>query len=151
MYASTFWSPHNEIHIKRIESIPHKFFNSVAYKLRIPNPNRTHDYSEIATLTRLSTLESYRMYSDACVVYKIMNSLLNSPTIKSLFNYVNPTYTLGSTNTFVIPQHRTSHGYYSPITRLLRLGNEAKCPPLNVTTIDIFKRKARSVYLNQFV
>ena len=38
MYASTVWSPNYADHMKRIESVQHKFFSYASYKAKIQNP-----------------------------------------------------------------------------------------------------------------
>lgn len=145
MYASSIWSPYFEVHIKRLERVQHRFLAYISFKARLQNPRVTHNYAELYKLTNICTLKSNREYVDACLLYKIINDLLTSSHLKSLFTRNNSQYNLRNCHQFIIPTYRTSYCYYSPIARLSRLGNNTRIS-LVCDSFSSFKRQAKEQF-----
>lgn len=121
-YNSVIWSPNYEIHKYEIERVQRKFLRCCAYKEGILIEN--HDYAEISSFLNLKTLEHRRSELDLKCLHKIINGIIDCPSILSLIDFnANPKRTRFS-ELFKIPFCRTNHLQNESINRLMRTANK---------------------------
>ncbi len=85
LYASQVWSPYYDNVISRIESVQHKFFRQLSYRLGCGMMYYDHDYRRLSQLTGICSLESFRDYLDILYLYKIIYDFVDS---KYLFSSI---------------------------------------------------------------
>jgi len=79
------WSPFYKEHEKRLESVQHKFFRKLSYRMGRPMRFDDHNYSVIASKYELSTIKSLHLYYDLFFVKKVLSGLIRSDDVISLF------------------------------------------------------------------
>lgn len=119
-YNSIIWSPFYDIYESKIEAVQHKFIRSAAFKMNI----NEYDYSEILRLLNLKTLTTRRIYASLTFLNSVISGHICCPDILELINFnVHPRATRNR-ELFSLSVHRTNYGHNSPISRMLRYGNE---------------------------
>ena len=128
LHASPVWSPFYNNHIKKIESIQHRFLNSVAFKLRHnPLPSVSHDYSYISSTLNLSSLKSYRLYNDISFFYKLVNNNINCPELLTKIQRRYPPRDLRVQRiTYITPIANLNTWHNAPLWRMCRLANDSQ-------------------------
>ena len=76
LYNSQIWSPHLISHVRLLESVQHKFFRYLAYRLGVPFSFDEHDYGNFSKDVRLCSLKSLHSYHDLLFVKRILGSSL---------------------------------------------------------------------------
>lgn len=73
LYNSQIWSPHYANHVKLLESVQHKFFRYLAFRLGKPFSFDNHDYSTFSESVKLCSIKSLHDYHDLLFVRKILS------------------------------------------------------------------------------
>lgn len=120
-YASVIWSPFYAVHIRHIESVQHRFLRGIAWKLGLVRDN--YSYDEIEKTLNLSPLEARRTKFDLICFFKIINHIIDSPTLLQLISFNIPSRRLRNNELLFLNQHSTNYGFYSPLSRMCRLVN----------------------------
>lgn len=121
-YACTVWSPHYGIHIETIEKVQKRFLRHIAYKLLIPSD--LINYNELLLLLNLPSLEQRRRNYDLCLLFKILNNLIDCPELLHAIGLHVPSRQTRHTQLFNVGYHRTNYGHFGPIERICREAND---------------------------
>lgn len=127
------WQPYYAVHKEKLERVQNRFLKRIGFKLGIPYENINCE--EIRKLLNLSSLESRRNFFDVCLLYKILNNIMDTPELLADIGlHISPINSRNS-ELFYINFHRTNYGLNSPISRLCKLTNDVM---KNCDSIDIF-------------
>lgn len=72
LYNSQIWTPHYDVHIKKLESVQHKFFRYLAHRMGSPFSFDEHDYSAFAKKVNLTSIKSLHNYYDMLFVKRTL-------------------------------------------------------------------------------
>ena len=140
-FASVIWHPNYNIHSKRIESIQNKFLKKLAFKSNKPIEIVKHEF-------KIIPLAQKRIISDLCVIYKIINFIIDSPFLLSCLHFKVPGRDLRHSDLFNIPFCRTNLGQNTPMIRMQTEFNKY-CKNIDVfsTTLNAFKKQLKTHFL----
>lgn len=123
-YCSTVWNPLYASHIHRIEQVQRKFLRYLAYKSNIPpNDQYCYDFKLLQERFALPTLKVRRDQADLKVFFKIINYMVDCPSLISSMGLSVPPRNTRSSNIFHQPFRRTNIGFNSFIPRVARMAN----------------------------
>ena len=149
MYASPVWSPIYENNIKKLEKVQHKFLNFVAWKLQLPSPRLSHNYTQVATIVNVSSLKSHRNYTDMKFLYDLVNNRIDSTYLLGKLLWKVPSLRLRNFEhiDFKTPLAKTNQFCFAPLWKMSKLANE-----LNIDMYGDKKciRHMKNVLLNDF-
>lgn len=77
-YASVIWSPSTIKYSSMMESVQHRFLRSLAFRINKSMDRFDHDYCNIASKSKICTVETFRDYQDVLFLYKIIRGYINS-------------------------------------------------------------------------
>lgn len=130
-YASVVWNPHYKVFIIRLEIVQNNFLRYLHYK-QIGTYSNTVSTSLLRKTFNFFSLEARREHADIIFLYKIINCLVDIPTVLSTVHFnIQPRF-LRNNSLFHEPFCRTNIGKYAPVTRMVRLYN------MRYANIDIF-------------
>jgi hypothetical protein len=72
----------------------------------------------------MNSLEDRRLISSATFMYKLVNDIIDVPSLKENIRVNESRYMTRNRNVVLINNHSTNYGQNAPMTRLLRLFNE---------------------------
>ena len=121
-YASVIWTPHYRVHVDSLERVQNKFLRMIAFKMGLERDE--YSYTEVRSFLGLDTLERRRLFSDLCLLFKLINGGIDCPELLSMVCLWVPERRGRNTDVFSVSFHRTNYGQNNPITRVLRYGNE---------------------------
>lgn len=128
-YASVIWNPHYATHSKRIERVQKKFIYTLNYRYNKHLHYAT--YTLCLRFYKITSLVNRRVVTDMCVLFKLVNSLIEISSLDSLAFYINPRRTRNR-QTFILPTVNTVACQNSPMYRLQSTYNNC------FVRIDIF-------------
>lgn len=134
LYNSSIWTPSYAIHIKKLESIQHKFFRHLAFRMGTPFSIDEHDYEVFARGVKLNSIKSLHNYYDLLFIRKTL--CLNSTTNCAISNiFVTREIRFNTRNPRELLEVHTNKDYvfHSPSFRLRRMYNNLGS---NVKTCD---------------
>lgn len=132
-YASSIWCPNYIIYKTRIERIQKKFVKHLNYRKRVFT-----SYEDGCTLHKMMTLEDRRTLNDSMLLYNILNSGLDSPTLLASINFSVPTKRTRHTPLFSLPHLSTNYAMNAPINRICAQYNK------RFSSVDIFNTSKTS-------
>jgi hypothetical protein len=134
-YGAIVWSPFYATHIKHIESVQRKFLRVLSF--RQGYHRRLSSYKLRLDHFKMISLEGRRKLSELIFLHKIVNSLIDSPSILSSinFNIVLRSRRSRLPDLFSLQVFRNNISYFNPIVRMCRLYNDTV---LAQPEIDIF-------------
>lgn len=122
-YNSTVWSPNYEIHSHAIERIQNKFLRYVNFKMGIPS--ECLNYDNILCSLNLIKLSDRRIISDLTCLYKIINSMFDTPDLLYVISFHIPGRSVTRQYLPYYCSNSTSISqYYTPMRRIQQLGNK---------------------------
>ena len=125
-YASPVWSPHYSSHIKRIESVQRRFVRLSLRSLPWNDPYRLPPYENRLQLLNLNTLQRRRDVTDTLFIFKVLTGNIDDPQILSVIDFNLRTFNSRTHDILISRYHRTNYGMHEPISRMVRLFNDAK-------------------------
>ena len=140
-YASPVWSPHYNCDVEYLERVQNHFLRHMEFKL-----GRIHvvgEYSSILMSLNLQPLDSRRVVSDLCFLYKLLKNEIDSKILRDKIEFFTPNKSIitRSTPLFVIPFKRTNYGYHSPVQRMLRAANASTRLSWFELSLETFKNR----------
>uniref|UniRef100_A0A1B6KRG9 Reverse transcriptase domain-containing protein n=1 Tax=Graphocephala atropunctata TaxID=36148 RepID=A0A1B6KRG9_9HEMI len=123
-YASVVWSLHQVGQIGRVQSLQRRFIRILG--LRLGYTYTEVPVSALENILDLLPLDGRRKVMDLVMLYKILNSRIDCPSLLHCVNIRVPTGTR-TQQLFERGNHSRNYLYHSPISRMLRWGNEV-CP-----------------------
>lgn len=139
--SSLVWTPYQLTWCLRIERVQKRFIRQALRHLPWRDPVNLPPYADRCRLLNLDTLERRRKVLQATFVVKLMNAEIDSPRLLSQLNFRAPSRSLRYSNLMQLGTHRTSFGYYEPITGMLRTFSEVEELFEFGETSSSFKRK----------
>ncbi|CAK1604457.1 unnamed protein product [Parnassius mnemosyne] len=136
-YCSQVWSPHYEVHIKRIERIQKRFFWHLSYQSN--KAKLLPSYKERLAYFKMTSLQGRRLFLGQLLFYKIINGLIDCPALLRSVNFNIP-YKLPRRLRYVpfSPKGaKSSLGHHATMNRLQRQYNVIS----KSYNIDIFSDK----------
>jgi hypothetical protein len=127
-FACIIWSPFYKCHINRIEQVQKKFLKAIDYRMG----RGRNSYSNSLSHYGLLPLEGRRIQFDVMFLYKIVNNLIDSPSLLGRLLFKIPQRTARHKKLFAIPYSRTKYVSYSYFNRCLNYYNT------NMSHVDIF-------------
>jgi hypothetical protein len=127
-YCSPVWCPHFGVHIDRIERIQHRtlrMLNYLSYK-------RWDTYGEAERCHGLQPLSVRRRIADQVLLYKIVNSTIDCPSLNELVLYKVPRAVTRHPQTFSISRFETSYARNKYIRR------SCECYNSMFQAVDVF-------------
>lgn len=124
-FASAIWNPHYKIHIDRIERVQKKFVKTIEYRIR----NNLIDYAIGSNSKTFTPLSSRRERIDVLILYKIVNNIIDAPSLLSSLS-------------FRVPRHRERTCRHKPLFYITRSGT--------AYARNSFIRRACRLYDNKF-
>jgi hypothetical protein len=133
-YCSQVWSPHYEVHIKRIERIQKRFMWHLSYQTY--KAKQLPSYEERLAYFGLNSLTDRRILLDHMLLYKIVNGNIDCPSLLSSVSLnVPPKMPRASRYVpFTIKGSKTNLGHHATMNRLQRQYNKL----YKLSDIDIF-------------
>ena len=138
LFGSVIWNPHYDVHTTRIERIQNRFLRFLAFKTHTTIEN--HNYHPIRTQYRILSLANRRTVADLCILYKLVNSIMDSPYPLSKINFRVPNRCLRNSDLFSVPYSRTNTGQHSPLLRMQHAFN-LYCSDLDIFSVPLPKFK----------
>lgn len=129
-FATSIWNPQYRCYISRLESVQHKFLRFLSFRSKIQIID--HDYTEIQRSFKILSLENRRRLNDMCLLFKLVNNILNVPEILESIDFRVPERRLRSRDLFAVPFRRVNVTQNSPLCRMLSTFNSFSCD------VDIF-------------
>lgn len=86
-YASPIWSPCYEVNAIKLESVQHRFFRMLSFKIGFGMRFDNYDYSLKASRTGIFSLKSFRDYQDILFLYNIIYEYVDSDTLFKLIKF----------------------------------------------------------------
>lgn len=149
-YASQVWSPHYNVHVKKLESVQRRFLRSLAFKLGIKQEDRYYfDFKLILDKCNLTTLEDRRTIYDLLYFYKIMNNQVDLPELlEDVCFRINSKHTRNKE--LFSPKHtQTNFLKYSPLYRMIEKYNHLIKQKEDIDifhlSLDQFKKKLKEI------
>lgn len=121
-FASVVWNPQYAVYQQRLERIQNKFLRFLSRKADVVIVNG--NYKPILEKFSILTLTRRRAVSDLIMIYKLVNGLVDSPTLTSKLIFNLPIRGLRLQNLFNIPFRNTNSGKNSPLCRATRSYND---------------------------
>ena len=89
LFNSQIWSPYYDKYIVKLESVQHKFFRYLAYRMGMPFSYDDHSYFDFAKRVDLCSIKSLHRYYDLLFVRKVLHcsSSCERSVLSSLFTY----------------------------------------------------------------
>ena len=123
-YCSSVWSPLYTCHIHRIEQVQRKFLRYLAYKSNIPPIDEfSYDFSLLRETFSLPTLRVRRDQADLKLFFKLINYMIDCPSMVSSILLAVPVRNTRSVKIFHQTFRRTNVGFNSYIHRVSRMAN----------------------------
>ena len=142
-YASSVWNPYYACHIHKIEQVQRRFLRYLSFKANINPPDDFHyDYDMLQNRFSLETLRLRRNQRDLKQFFKILNSLVDCPSLLNSIGLAVPSRNTRSTITFHQPFYRTNYGFNSFIPRASKLAN---CSPNDLDFFGSYKSFLRHI------
>lgn len=113
-YASPIWYPQYVTYIHQVERIQKKFINFLNYKTK----SCFKSYEESCNHHNLLTLSQRRCMIDMVLLFDILDSRLDCPTLLSDIGYCVPRKRTRHTKLFHVPLHGSNYTKNSILTRL---------------------------------
>jgi len=132
-YCSPVWNPYHHSQIMSIEKIQHRMLRRFAFILKLPH----FDYDSLSLFLGLSTLHSRRMVNDIFLVFKLINSIVDSPLLLSLIDFHVPSRPTRSSQLFHIRQCNTLYLQSATFPRILVSANSLS------SEVDFFTEKEK--------
>lgn len=132
-YASIIWSPYYDIHVRKLNSVQHKFLRYIAFKSGNPMSYDNHDYSEVSLNYQLESIKSIHVKDDLCFVKKSKLQIVNSREVNDLFTQRNLNYNMRNARELFEQRSDRDYVYHSTPFRLRRRWNRL---PLHVKSCD---------------
>lgn len=122
-YAAPVWAPYHTSQVIRIERIQKLFIRFALRNLPWNDPVNLPDYQERCRLINLELLSARRLRLQQLVVFDILMNNIDCPDLLQVVLLNAPQRQLRYSALIVIPNHRTSYGFYSPLSSCLRAFN----------------------------
>lgn len=123
-YASVVWSPHQSVHISRIESIQKRFLRLALSHLPWQDRNCLPPYLHRLKLLGMSPLHKRREVFGAVFFHDLVSGNIDSPSLLTCINF-NSRPRLTRAHNFIYPNyHRTDYGFYEPLSANARIYND---------------------------
>ena len=121
-YCSVIWSPYYDSHINSIERIQSKFLIALSRKVGMYTDL---NYQSKCDALGLEPLFIRRFQLDLMFFYKLMSGKIDAPDLlgQVCLNVPCRNHNIRSNYLFKVPYYRTNYGFYSPLSRMLRLYN----------------------------
>ena len=123
-YCSVVWMPHSRCHVEKLESIQKQFLLFALRGLGWSHRYILPPYHHRLQLLSMNSLEDRRLISSATFMYKLVNDIIDVPSLKENIRVNESRYMTRNRNVVLINNHSTNYGQNAPMTRLLRLFNE---------------------------
>lgn len=134
-YASAVWSPTYASHVYSLEKVQNKFLRFIAYKLNLPTENLS--LKEIRSISGLPELQTRRNIADIVMLYKILNSYIDCPSLLFQIGIHVPPRESRNIQTFALAHHRCNYGMHSPISRIVHTGNNTDIDFFNISLYSL--------------
>lgn len=143
-YGSIIWSPYYDYYKNEVEKVQKKLLRYLYYKRHGVYPS-TRPYILMLEEFNFHTLEQRRYIATAVYLYKIVNSLVDSPQLLQLLMFNIPSYAHRSVLTFCIPPRRTNYIVNSPVYRMMDITNTFKKLDIFCISINQLKTQAMEI------
>lgn len=140
-YACQIWNPFYDIYCHRIEGLQRKFTRFLAFRT-IPFTEKLSYRVRLEKLNIVS-LESRRLLLDEFLLFKIVNSLLDTNILNKL-NFYASAYRTRYNKLFLPASSRTNVGLASPLNRIQANHNEY------FNDLDLFSNTLSSFKLQSY-
>lgn len=136
-YNSTIWSPYYAVHSDRIERVQKKCLNILCYRYGLKR--KLSSYNEKLLKFNLLPLQTRRKYYDFTIFFKIIHSLVDSPSLLALVNFnIKPRSRQPHLKPFALQVYTNNTSFYNPMVRMCRQYNELLSQ--NHNKVDIFNQ-----------
>lgn len=147
LYNSQIWSPQHGYGVRILESVQHKFFRYLGFKVGKPMAFYDHDYTELAKSVDLCSIKSLHEYYDLLLIKKILSksqdsSFSNDP-LSNLFRARVLNYNFRSKRQLIEIDTNKDYIFYSVIFRLRRAWN---CLPSEIKSLENFKEYKNEIF-----
>lgn len=132
-FACAVWKPFHAVHINRIERLQKKFVKTLDFR----TGQNYVDYHSSLQYHKIQSLQDRRDCVDSVLLYKILNSKLEIPSLLQQINIKVPRARqrkCRKKELFAVPFSRTCYARNMFIRRACRLYNEC----VNLSNIDVF-------------
>lgn len=139
-YASEVWNPGFAVHSRKLERVQHKFMRMVAFRVGRPMRMDEHDYSDVAFLLNIPSLETLRRLTDLTFLFKLITGGIDCQYLSRSIHYRDPAARVQRrVVTFELSVVRSHFAARSPIFRITNSANNLGFA-LNVDlTLPVFK------------
>lgn len=120
-YCCIIWSPLYTSHINRIERVQRNFIKYLCFKVNAQYSN--DNYINILKYFGYALLCDRRKYYDICFSFKVLNNLIRSPEILSMFDLHVPNRFTRGPPLLSVQYHRTNYGSNCPLNRIFKNAN----------------------------
>lgn len=142
-YSSSVWSPFYKCHIDNLERVQKRFLRFIAFKLKIPSEHIV--YLDLMKVLNIPTLENRREMLDLVFLFKIVNGLIDSPSLLHEIDFKVPQRNTRNRDTFYLESHNRNYGLNKPVQRMCHRGNDTQIDFFSMS-LSSFKTKIRSVF-----
>lgn len=130
-YCSVVWSPYQDVHSNRIESVQKQFLLYALRKLgwnSFPLPC----YESRCMLINIETLEKRREIASVTLVNDLVSQRISSENLLGKLNFYAPTRSLRTRKIFVLNSYRTEYAMAGPVNSMMSLYNKY-CEVIDLT------------------
>lgn len=151
LYGSIIWSPHVKYLLRELESVQHKLFRYIAFKMGRRMSVVDHDYHELALSLQLESIKSLHVYHDIYFIKKVQLGLISCDSICNLFIERVNLYNLRVFRMYNERSSTRDYIFYSSVPRLRRKWNKIAVPAglSNVNNLSQFKRELK-ILVNRY-
>ena len=125
LYNSQIWSPHYNSHVILLESVQHKFFRHLAFRLGVPFAFDDHNYGEFSRSVSLCSIKSLHSYYDLLFVKRILSLALPNlgDCLVNLFKYRENKFNTRGHRILLESNSSRDYIFHSSVFRLRRAWN----------------------------
>ena len=117
-YASVVWCPGYELYINCLERVQRRFLKYLTFNCDCAYPERGTPQSALLNRFDINLLSTRRKLAGFVFLYKLLNNLLDSPSLLSNINFHVPRVNSRNSNIFSFPVPHTNVLLFSPLYRV---------------------------------
>ena len=143
-YCAVAWAPSTKTQMDKIESVQRQFLLFALKNLGWRHAYELPSYESRLKLLNMDSLQNRRIVSCSIFMYKLMNQVINVPSLSNQLVYNESIYQTRNRHTFVQPPHSTNYGMNEPLTRLVKLYNLYEVDFLASNSVNMLKTRIRN-------
>ena len=123
MYCSTVWNPSIKKLSDKLESVQHKFFRFLSYKINKPMSFKNHNFEPILNHFNYQTLQVSRYKNDLKFLHKVVNEYIDCSDICNQIKYYSSINPIRNSKNIKMFDVNLKFIFYSVIKKVMHFAN----------------------------